>query len=220
MSEPRDTTADSTISSWLEALADAGPNPGGGAAAALLAGMAAALAEMVAGLSLENTRRDDRERQMRAHLKAASAIRVSAPTLADGDAHTSSGFASAYALPEGSQERDAAISSASIAGAESAAALGKAAANLAQVLKALVADVQSPLLQADVAVSASTLAASVRAAAINMAADLHLADDAAAARPDLYDTLKNLDAVALELDSIPRQVRTALSARRTSPPSS
>ena len=40
-------TADEPISEWLHALASTGPNPGGGAAAALMAGMAAALAEMV-----------------------------------------------------------------------------------------------------------------------------------------------------------------------------
>ena len=44
----RRLTADEPISEWLHALASTGANPGGGAAAALMAGMAAALVEMEA----------------------------------------------------------------------------------------------------------------------------------------------------------------------------
>ena len=111
------------------------------------------------------------------------------------------------------QSRPADATGDSIKGTESAAQLGETAARLVQVLKELVTEFESPPLLADIGVSATTLAASVRAAAINIAVDLHLAGNVAAAQDGLFDTLDALDAVANELEIIANEMRTTLDPR-------
>lgn len=199
-----DSTADDAIGSWLESLATPGGRPGGGAAAALMVGMAAGLAEMVAGYrkSPDAAGGEIRDRATRAF---AAAIRESAPDLADRDAAASAGFAAAARA----DDREAAMQLAALAAAESSAAVGGYAARLVPVLEDLEKDA-SILLLADVGAAAAVLAAGTRTAALNVRADLLTAAGAAAGRQDLRDSVDELDATTMRLDAIAESVRTHL----------
>lgn len=204
-------TADEPISEWLHALASTGPNPGGGAAAALMAGMAAALAEtVVAHRAPDGT--PDGEVRRRTLERFSTAIREAAPAMADRDTAASSRFADANGRPD-AESRAAARREASLAAAESSVALGRFAASLVPVLEELVDDT-STLLLADVGVAAATLAASTRAAALNVCTDLHLARDAGNGRSDLLDAFEELEATTAELQALVDRVRD-----RITPPS-
>ncbi|MFE5673147.1 cyclodeaminase/cyclohydrolase family protein [Agromyces sp. NPDC056523] len=204
-------TADEPISEWLHALASTGPNPGGGAAAALMAGMAAALAEMVVAHRAPDGSPDGEVR--RRSLEAFSAaIREAAPAMADRDTAASAGFAAANGRTS-AEARSAARREASLAAAESSVALGRFAAGLVPVLRELVDDT-STLLLADVGVAAATLAASTRAAALNVCTDLLLAQDAGSGRSDLLDAFEELEATTVDLQAIVDRVRARIHPSR------
>lgn len=201
----RRTTADESIGAWLEALASTGPNPGGGAAAALMAGVAAALAEMVVAYR-KTPDAPEVERRERAMAAFAGAVREAAPEVADRDTEVASGFAEAESRSE-PEERAAAKREASIAAAGSSAALGRFAATLVPVLKELAEDT-GRLMLADVGVAAAALSAATRAAALNVCADLARAGEAG--RGDLRAAVDELDAATRELDAVTERVRTRL----------
>ena len=204
-------TADEPISEWLQSLASTGPNPGGGAAAALMAGMAAALAEMVvAHRAPEGS--PDAEVRRRSLEAFSAAIREAAPAMADRDTAASSGFA-AFDRRSSAEARSAARREASIAAADSSASLGRFAASLVPVLQELVDDT-STLLLADVGVAAAALAASTRAAALNVCTDLLLAADAGAGRSDLLDAFDELEATTAELQAVVDRVRERIHPSR------
>ncbi|GGI47532.1 formiminotetrahydrofolate cyclodeaminase [Agromyces flavus] len=204
-------TADEPISEWLRSLASTGPGPGGGAAAALMAGMAAALAEMVVA---HRTRRNSPDEEVhRRSLEAFSAaIRDAAPAMADQDADASAGFAAAN-QPDDPHDRSTARRDASLVAAESAASLGRFASKLVPVLQEL-GDDSSTLLLADVGVAAATLAASTRAAALNVCTDLLLAAEAGTGRSDLLDAFDELEATTADLLAIVDRVRARLHPSR------
>jgi formiminotetrahydrofolate cyclodeaminase len=203
----RRLTADEPISEWLHALASTGANPGGGAAAALMAGMAAALVEMV--VAYRKPHASPEEEIRRACLEAFSAaMRETAPGMADRDEAASSGFAAASRRDD-AESRSAAMRAASLAAAESSAALGRFAADLVPVLEEHVDDT-STLLLADVGTAAATLAASTRAAALNVGTDLRLAGADGSGRPDLIDAFDELEVTTRELAAIVDRVRERL----------
>lgn len=207
----RRLTADEPISEWLQALASTGPNPGGGAAAALMAGMAAALAEMVAAhrRSQESPEAEVRRRTLEAF---SAAIRQAAPAMADQDTAASAGFAAANEQRD-TEDRSAARREASLAAAESSVSLGRFAATLVPVLRELVDDT-STLLLADVGVAAAALAASTRAAALNVCTDLLLANQAGTGRSDLLSAFDELETTTSDLQVIVDQVRARIHPSR------
>lgn len=207
----RRLTADEPISEWLHALASTGANPGGGAAAALMAGMAAALVEMVVAHRKAHGSPEDEIR--RRCLEAFSAaMRETAPEMADRDTAASSGFAAANQRDDAA-DRSAAMREASLAAAESSVSLGRFAVTLVPVLEELVVDT-STLLLADVGTAAATLAASTRAAALNVGTDLRLAGAVGSGRSDLLDAFDELEATTSRLDAIVEQVRTRITPTR------
>lgn len=92
-----------TLEGWLEALAAPTAAPGGGAAAALGLALAAALVEMVAGLTL---RREPRRMELEARYTAfrAADLRRESVTLARADASAFATFERALTLPRGTAE--------------------------------------------------------------------------------------------------------------------
>jgi len=92
-----------TLERWLEALAAPTAAPGGGAAAALGLALAAALVEMVAGLTL---RRQPGSIELEARHAAfrADELRRDAVTLARADASAFAAFERALALPRATAE--------------------------------------------------------------------------------------------------------------------
>jgi formiminotetrahydrofolate cyclodeaminase len=96
-----------TLEGWLEALAAPTAAPGGGAAAALGLALAAALVEMVAGLTL---RREPGRMELEARYTAFRApdLRRESVTLARADASAFAAFERALTLPRGTAEERAA----------------------------------------------------------------------------------------------------------------
>jgi hypothetical protein len=129
MSDIHRTTGNETIEVWLAALSATGPNPGGGAAAALMAGMAAALAEMVIAYRADRES-DEAAVHARANRALAEALRTAAPSMADRDTEVSEGFSAAI---RGDADREAV----GVAAADSSVTLGRFAEDLVPVLREL-----------------------------------------------------------------------------------
>jgi len=114
--------AQHTLTDFLAALAAPTPAPGGGAAAAVSGATAAALVEMVAGLSLKRSPESaDAALQQRTATQMAT-IRGELLTLADDDATAYDEFIQAMRLPKSEdherEERDRAMSVAAERAAE------------------------------------------------------------------------------------------------------
>lgn len=104
------------LTTFLDDLASGEPTPGGGSAAALAGALGAALAAMVARLTVGRKRYADAEPQMQAVLDEADALRARLTQLVTEDAQAYEAVRAAYKLPKESEldqhERGIAIQSA------------------------------------------------------------------------------------------------------------
>ena len=115
------TMAEQTLTDFLAALAAPTPAPGGGAAAAISGATAAALVEMVAGLSIKKSP-DGAEAALQQRTAAQMAtLRAELLTLADDDANAYNAFIQAMRLPKVEEHERDARSRAMSASAEHAA---------------------------------------------------------------------------------------------------
>lgn len=113
--------AEQTLTDFLAALAAPTPAPGGGAAAAISGATAAALVEMVAGLSIKKSPDGaDAALQQRTAAQMAT-LRAELLTLADDDANAYNAFIQAMRLPKVEEHERDARSRAMSAAAEHAA---------------------------------------------------------------------------------------------------
>jgi formiminotetrahydrofolate cyclodeaminase len=113
--------AEQTLTDFLAGLAAPTPAPGGGAAAAVSGATAAALVEMVAGLSLKKSP-DGAEAALQQRTAAQMAtLRAELLTLADDDANAYNAFIQAMRLPKVAEHERDARSRAMSAAAEHAA---------------------------------------------------------------------------------------------------
>ena len=99
---------DLSCKEFLTELASAAPAPGGGGGAAMAGALAAALASMVANLTIGKEKFADREPEVKELLKQAEAERVRLLELADEDAAVFNSFMSCYKLPKTTDEEKAA----------------------------------------------------------------------------------------------------------------
>ena len=115
--------AEQTLTDFLAGLAAPTPAPGGGAAAAVSGATAAALVEMVAGLSLKKSPDGvDAALQQRTAAQMAT-LRAELLTLADDDANAYNAFIQAMRLPKSEEQEREARGRAMSAAAERAAAV-------------------------------------------------------------------------------------------------
>ena len=154
--------------SWLDELASAAPAPGGGAAAAVLAAIGAALVAMVCHLTIGKPRYAEHDELMRAALATAEELRARAVGLAGQDAVAFSEVSQAYKLPGHDKAAKAAAIQVALAGAAGVpmrtAALAAEVIGLAgRILGGANVNVIS-----DVAVAASAARAALDAAAVNV----------------------------------------------------
>jgi formiminotetrahydrofolate cyclodeaminase len=187
--------ADHTLADYLAALAAPTPAPGGGAAAAVSGATAAALVEMVAGLSLKKSPDSaDAALQQRTVAQMAT-IRSELLTLADDDANAYDAFIQAMRLPKSEeQERE-------VRGRAMSAAAERAAAVPLQTLRAIgsVAEAARLLTGRSLVSAASDLDVALRfaraaglSAAENVEANLPYIDD-----PETRATLASQTAAAV-----------------------
>src|SRR5579859_5170097 len=98
----------SSIRAFMDELASSAATPGGGAAAAFVGAMGAALIAMVCNLTIDRPRYSAVEPAMRVILDRAEGLRHDLMTLAEDDARAYGDVAAAYRLPRGSEEERAA----------------------------------------------------------------------------------------------------------------
>ena len=115
--------AQHTIDEFLAALAAPTPAPGGGAAAAISGATAAALVEMVAGLSLKKSPDGSDAALQQRTAEQMATIRGELLTLADDDAKAYDAFIQAMRLPKVEEQERETRSRAMSAAAERAAAV-------------------------------------------------------------------------------------------------
>ncbi|GAA4214501.1 cyclodeaminase/cyclohydrolase family protein [Actinocatenispora rupis] len=159
------------VDDWLAELGSAAPTPGGGAAAAMTAAIAAGLVEMVANLTTGRPRYAQYEADTARILARAAALRTEAVGLAEADAAAFGGVMAAYRLPREDPGRAEAVRVATIAAAEPPLRIA-AVANEVAGLAAELPGRSNRTVLSDVAVAASTAAAAIESAAINVEINL------------------------------------------------
>lgn len=194
---------DTTISGFLDRLADRVPAPGGGASAALHAAQAAALLGMVARYST-----GDRYAAHAATIASvtaeADALRARALILAEEDMAAFGAVAEAYGLPKG-EERSAAIGRALASAAEPPAAVAECAARLVELCEALL-PIGNRNVITDVAAAADAARAALSTARVNVEVNLSGIADAGA-REALTSRLAGVDGALARADRVTAEVR-------------
>lgn len=177
-----------SVAGFLDALAAPRPDPGGGAASAVMLASGVALAQMVTGYSPDAVAADPALPGRLARLREAAAAMV------DADARASAGFASALGLPPTDPGRAKAVARACLDAAGSALAIADLARELLTDL-ALLDRLGERRVHADVRVAAAATGATVRASIANVEACLGLARTTGAVAADLRDVERRLDSL-------------------------
>jgi formiminotetrahydrofolate cyclodeaminase len=173
--------AKETVGGFLEALSARQPVPGGGAAAGVVAAIAAGLAEMVLRYSLGKKSLADHQPLLEAMLPRLEAIRASSLRFADEDAAAYAKVNALWTLPKDDPRRLAEWSEAVNAAIEVPLRILDAAEQLLGIAKEMDGTTAASL-RSDLAIAAVLGEAALRAAAWNVRINLpHLGDAARAA---------------------------------------
>jgi formiminotetrahydrofolate cyclodeaminase len=168
------------LSSFLDELASGEPTPGGGSAAALASALGAALAAMVANLTLGRKRYVDVDTQMQAVLHEAETLRAQLTALVADDAQAYERVRAAYRLPKESAD-DLAARNAAIQSAMQGASLTPLETMRACIAVLRLAEQATTLgninAATDGAVGALLAQAGLRGAALNVRVNLGGIDD-------------------------------------------
>ncbi|MDR7418742.1 MAG: cyclodeaminase/cyclohydrolase family protein [Armatimonadota bacterium] len=97
-----------SVTAFLDALASAAPEPGGGAAAALAGATGAALVSMVANLTIGKAQYAAAQREMEQAREAAETLRARLTAAIDRDSEAFRQVMKAYGLPRGTDDEKAA----------------------------------------------------------------------------------------------------------------
>jgi glutamate formiminotransferase/formiminotetrahydrofolate cyclodeaminase len=93
------------LGEWMDSVASASPSPGGGTVAAVAGGIAAALAAMVARLTVGRKKYAEVDAEFRTLLDRAEALRVRLVRLGDDDAAAYDAVSAAYGVPKTEEVR-------------------------------------------------------------------------------------------------------------------
>lgn len=189
---------------FLTALASSAPAPGGGGGAAMAGALAAALASMVANLTIGKEKFAQQEPEVKALLEEAEQVRQRLLGLVEDDAAVFNSFMSCYKLPKETEEekaaRAAAIRSAAKEAAEVPLAIARASYKVLTLAERLVR-IGNPGVITDGACSALLARAALRCAEYNVRINLGLTKDEAYnqnAREELNNLLKTAEELELE----------------------
>jgi glutamate formiminotransferase / formiminotetrahydrofolate cyclodeaminase len=164
----------------LDRIAAATPTPGGGSAAAHATALAAAVAQMVAGLTAENPRFAAVSEAMTQHREQAAALRSQLDVLVATDATAFDGVRAARRLPKDSPEavaqRADALRAAWIHAASVPLHTARLAVEVAQ-LAATLAEEGNPNASGDAAVAALLAEAACRGLALTVRLNVAALDD-------------------------------------------
>ncbi len=164
-----------SIGSWLEALASSAPAPGGGAAAALEAAMAAALLEMVCNLTIGKPTYAEHEATMTSVRDRAESLRSDALGLAQEDATAFGAVIAAYRLPKETEDEIAArtreIQHALVAAAEVARSTADVALQILDLVETIV-PIGNVNVISDGAAAAGAARAAIQTSLLNIDANV------------------------------------------------
>ena len=189
---------------FLTALASSAPAPGGGGGAAMAGALAAALASMVANLTIGKEKFAQQEPEVKALLEEAEEERQRLLRLVEDDAAVFNSFMSCYKLPKATEEekaaRTAAIRSAAKEAAEVPLAIARASYKVLTLAERLVR-IGNPGVITDGACSALLARAALRCAEYNVRINLGLTKDEAynqSVQEELNNLLKTAEELELE----------------------
>ena len=173
---------DLTSKDFLTALASSAPAPGGGGGAAMAGALAAALASMVANLTIGKDKFAAQECEVKALLQEAEQVRQTLLNLVEDDAAVFNSFMACYKLPKTTDAekaaRTAAIRKAAKQAAEVPLAIARASFKVLQLADRLVI-IGNPGVITDGACSALLARAALRCAEYNVRINLGLTKDEA-----------------------------------------
>ena len=173
---------DLTSKDFLTALASSAPAPGGGGGAAMAGALAAALASMVANLTIGKEKFAAQECEVKALLQEAEQLRQDLLALVEDDAAVFNSFMACYKLPKTTDAekaaRTAAIHKAAKQAAEVPLAIARASYKVLQLAHRLVI-IGNPGVITDGACSALLARAALRCAEYNVRINLGLTKDEA-----------------------------------------
>ena len=176
------TLTDLNSKDFLTALASSAPAPGGGGGAAMAGALAAALASMVANLTIGKEKFAAQECEVKALLQEAEQVRQDLLALVEDDAAVFNSFMACYKLPKTTDAekaaRTAAIRKAAKQAAEVPLAIAKACYKVLQLAHRLVI-IGNPGVITDGACSALLARAALRCAEYNVRINLGLTKDEA-----------------------------------------
>ena len=189
---------------FLTALASSAPAPGGGGGAAMAGALAAALASMVANLTIGKEKFAQQEPEVRALLEEAEEVRKRLLGLVEDDAAVFNSFMSCYKLPKATEEEKAAranaIRSAAKQAAEVPLAIARASYKVLTLAERLVR-IGNPGVITDGACSALLARAALRCAEYNVRINLGLTKDETynqSVQEELNNLLKTAEELELE----------------------
>ena len=156
-----------SVAAFVASVASASPTPGGGSVVAHVGALAAALAQMVAGLTAGRPKYAAVDAEMRKVAEEAAVLTRELEALVERDAAAYNGVSAAYKIAKTEPSRDGAITKALIGAAEVPLETARAAAHAAQ-LAAIVAERGNPNAVSDGGVAALLAEAACRGAAYNV----------------------------------------------------
>jgi glutamate formiminotransferase/formiminotetrahydrofolate cyclodeaminase len=166
-----DTSAEDSLTAWVASVASASPTPGGGSVVAHVGALAAALSQMVAGLTTGRKNYAAVEAEMIDVTARATALSAQLNELVHRDADAYTGVSNAYKLPKDTDDAKArrieAIDAALVHAAEVPLETARACADVAE-LAGVVADKGNVNAVSDAAVAALLAQAACRGAAYNV----------------------------------------------------
>ena len=197
---------DLTSKDFLTALASSAPAPGGGGGAAMAGALAAALASMVANLTIGKEKFAQQEPEVKSLLEDAEVVRQDLLQLVEDDAAVFNSFMACYKLPKATEEekaaRTAALRNAAKQAADVPLAIARASYRVLVLARRLVS-IGNPGVITDGACSALLARAALRCAEYNVRINLGLTKDeaynqkVAAELADLLKTAEELEEEAL-----------------------
>jgi formiminotetrahydrofolate cyclodeaminase len=169
-----------SLDQFLDALGSSAPTPGGGAASALVGALAAALAEMVAQLTVGRPKYAAVEKRAQEVLQETQRLRSELLALVDKDAQAYGGVAAAYALPRGTDDerrmRDEVIQAALVAAMQPPLQIMECGSDVVR-LAGEIAEIGNPTVASDAGCAALLGEAATRAAGLNVMANIVLLRD-------------------------------------------
>jgi formiminotetrahydrofolate cyclodeaminase len=200
-----------TIDSFLNALADRVPAPGGGASAALHAAQAAALVAMVARYT-DGPRFTEYADLVHKVRDTADQLRDDALALAEDDVTAFTAVTEAYRLPKGDDgekaERSAAIEAATVGAARPPEALVRLVSRVLDLAEDLL-PVANRNVISDVAAAAEAARAAATTSRVNIEINLG-GISGTAARAELRAAVNSVDRLAERADKLTSTVRAEL----------